>query len=217
MIRNGLPEITTKFPGLIRFSVCLGVCVFWLGTAFAQPMQTPYIARWYNSKDAAVSLRFDDNLKSHVRFVIPLLNKYGIKASFMVSPGKRNFKQYDDFWKREVPAMGHDLGNHTMHHRGAGNIEAADYEIGEATKLLTKLYPDRGELLLFASGGGKKWGGERWGNADDNYKSLVNKYNLIDLYDGDHPAFAVDNKTPVDDLLAIIHKYANTKNFFFNL
>jgi hypothetical protein len=165
--------------------VCLN---FMVSGVAASP--NPHIARWYENKKAAVSLRFDDSLESHVEYVIPKLNEYGIKATFMVTPGRTQYRKYKDFWENEIPKMGHHLGNHTMHHRGANSLIVADYEIGEVSRLLWKLYPDQSKLKVFASGGGKKWGGVDWELAppDYEYKNFVKKYSLIDLYDGKHPA-----------------------------
>ena len=154
--------------------------------------QLPEIAKWYNNHVCAVSLRFDDNLDSHVEFVIPLLNKYGFKATFMINPG-RNFEQYKDFWENQLPKMGHRWGNHTWHHTGANTPEEAEFEIGEVSKLIWKLYPNESKLNVFASGGGEEWGGKRWSKALPSYKEIVKKYYLIDLYDGNHPALGLNS------------------------
>lgn len=154
----------------------------------------PKIARWYNDNDAAISLRFDDSLGSHVNTVIPFLNQYDFKVTFLVNPGRKHYKKYKDFWEKEVPQMGHSLGNHTMHHTGAKTLEEADYEIGEASKTIWALYPGYSKLLVFASGGSRKWGGKRWENTSKEYKGLVEKYYLIDLYDGAHPSIDVNSK-----------------------
>ncbi len=163
----------------------------------AQNKDLPYIAKWYNNKKAAVSLRFDDGLESHVKFVIPTLNKYGIPGTFMVNPERTSlisgYKSNREFWEKEVPKMRHKLGNHTMNHVGAENLEQAEYEIGEVAKLIWRLYPDDSKLHVFASGGGEYWGGKRWHEADSSYKKLVDKYHMIDLYDGNHPAIGAVN------------------------
>ena len=152
----------------------------------------PQIARWYNNHDCAVSLRFDDNDPSHIKFVIPQLNKYGFKGTFMVNPG-RNYKKYKDFWEKVLPQMGHKLGNHTWHHHGAKNPKEAEFEIGEVSKLIWKLYPEETKLNVFASGGGELWGGNRWHKSSDEYKAITKKYHLIDLYDGNHPGIELNS------------------------
>jgi hypothetical protein len=165
----------------------------------AQVRQLPEIAKWYNNYDCAVSLRFDDNDESHIEYVIPLLNKYGFKATFMINPG-RNYDEYKDFWENQLPQMGHRWGNHTWHHKGAKNPEEAEYEIGEVSKLIWKLYPNESKLNVFASGGGEEWGGKRWSEALPVYKGIVKKYDLIDLYDGNHPAISLNSDYPLQDI-----------------
>jgi len=154
-------------------------------------LEAPHIAKWYNNLNCAVSLRFDDNLNSHVNYVVPMLNKYDIKATFMVNPGRNNciinYNNNKDFWENELPHMGHRIGNHTWNHNGAANLEEAEYEIGEASKLIWKIFPNESKLNVFASGGGEKWGGERWHRTSSLYKEIPKKYHLIDLYDGKHP------------------------------
>lgn len=162
-------------------------------SSYAAEPNDPSIARWHGNKLAAVSLRFDDSLESHVKYVIPKLNENGMKATFMINPGKDRYKKYKSFWENQVPRMGHDLGNHTMHHKGARTLEEADSEIGEVARLIWRLYPDRSRLMVFASGGGgKKWGGKYWGQADPEYMEFKKKYELIDLYDGKHPGQSAD-------------------------
>ena len=103
----------------------------------------PRLAKWYNDFECAISLRFDDNLTSHIKYVIPVLNEFNFKATFMTNPGRNNllisYNKHKKFWENEVQLMGHRLGNHTMHHQGAKNMEEAEYEIGEPSKIIWKL------------------------------------------------------------------------------
>jgi peptidoglycan/xylan/chitin deacetylase (PgdA/CDA1 family) len=169
--------------------------------------EKPYIAKWYLNKKAAVSLRFDDSCKTHVRHAIPILNRFNIKGTFMVIPGRRAYQQEKSFWEKSVLEMGHHLGNHTWNHRGATTLEKADFEIGAVSKLIWKMKPDQSELLVFASGGGgKKWGGRHWRNADKGYKQLIQKYHLIDLYDGTHPSISADTTTNAREMLKAAKK-----------
>jgi len=153
----------------------------------------PEIAKWFNDYDCAVSLRFDDNHKTHVQFVIPLLNKYNFKATFMINPG-RYYKKYKDFWESEMPKMGHRWGNHTWHHKGAQNLEEAEFEIGEVSKLIWKLYPLESKLNVFASGGGELWGGKRWHKTSPEFWDISKKFHLIDVYDGKHSSFELNSE-----------------------
>ena len=171
----------------------------------------PRIARWYQDREGAVSLRFDDTLESHITIAIPLLNQHGFKGTFMVNPGTGRYREHRDFWEREVPAMGHRLGNHTMNHHGARNLEEADYEIGEGARTIWSAYPKESKLLVFASGGGKKWGGKDWEKADAAYLAIPRKYHQIDLYDGKHLSHRVDARSRLDDLCALLDTAAVEK------
>ena len=165
------------------------------------------IASWHRNLEAAVSLRFDDGLESHATTVIPQLNAHGYHATFLVSPGTRQYRARQEFWEQVVPAMGHRLGNHTMNHNGARSVEEADYEIGEAARTIRRVQPAGSRLLVFASGGGRKlWGGREWEEADPAYRQLVGKYHLIDLYDGEHPSLSARSSMGSGDLCAALDR-----------
>lgn len=160
----------------------------------------PFISKWYRNKKASISLRFDDSTKDHVKTVIPLLDKYQLTGIFMINPGRPTYQKQKKFWECEFTKTKHKLGNHTWNHKGAKTLKEADFEIGAAARLIWKLYPNDSKLMVFASGGGEKWNGHRWSDAGAAYKSLLNKYHLIDLYDGKHPSLRCDSNKSVEDL-----------------
>jgi len=162
------------------------------------------IARWYQDHEGAVTLRFDDGDDSHITTVIPLLSKYDIKATFMVNPGKRQYREHKDVWERKVPSLGHRLGNHTMNHRGARSITEAEYEIGEAAQVIQRVYAGETKLMVFASGGGEKWGGADWEQASPEYRDLVAQYHLIDLYDGKFTSHLIKGSSTVEELCSLV-------------
>jgi peptidoglycan/xylan/chitin deacetylase (PgdA/CDA1 family) len=78
------------------------------------PAQSPPNAfRWPDGKRVAVSFSFDDARASQVDTGIPLLDKYGVKATFFVNPP--NLKKRLDGWKKAA-ASGQEIGNHTNSH-----------------------------------------------------------------------------------------------------
>ena len=172
---------------------------------------TAKVAKWYRNFDGAVSLRFDDNRDSHVEVVVPTLDRYGIKATFMVNPGKDDYVENRDFWEREVVSRGHRLGNHTMHHRGARTLEEAEYEIGEAARILRSVQKDESDLMVFAAGGLTYWGDAEWEKSSHSYKSLAEKFLLIDLYDGFHRAKHVHSTHTSKDLCVLVRKAIETE------
>ncbi len=185
---------------VLQASILICLVLASLTTTPVSGNDAPRIARWYQNYGGAVSLRFDDSLESHVTTAIPLLNQYGFKATFMVNPGTKRYRAHQDFWERQVPAMGHRLGDHTMNHNGARDLGEADYEIGEAARVIWRISPQESKLLVFASGGGKRWGGREWEQADPSYRRIVEKYHLIDLYDGKHPQLSVNAKLGTKEL-----------------
>ncbi|MDP4223784.1 MAG: polysaccharide deacetylase family protein [Bacteroidota bacterium] len=74
---------------------------------------------WPEGKAMALSLTFDDARLSQIDTGISLLDKYGVKATFYVSPG--NMIERADKWKIVVQ-NGHDIGNHTVNHPCTGNF-----------------------------------------------------------------------------------------------
>lgn len=172
----------------IPFMIALSVLMLAPMGQSAAAGETATVARWYGNHDGAVSLRFDDNRESHIEIVVPALNRYGFRSTFLVNPGKERYIQRRNFWEGEVVAKGHRLGNHTMHHDGAKSLAEAEYEIGEADKILRSVQNDPTSLMVFAAGGLTRWGGRRWEESSEPYKRLVERYHLIDLYDGSHGA-----------------------------
>lgn len=75
--------------------------------------------QWPEGKRAAISLSFDDARVSQVDAGLPLLDRYGVKATFYLSP--QNIEQRQDAW-RNAAAHGHEMGNHTMTHPCSGNF-----------------------------------------------------------------------------------------------
>ena len=193
----------------IKHSIIFFILTFFVGMccideSCSREVPIPRIAKWYENRAGAISLRFDDALESHVKTVIPYLNNFNIKATFMVSPGRSNYKRYESFWEHNVPAMGHLLGNHTMNHHGAKNMTEAEYEIGTPAKIIWRLYPDTSKLIAFASGGGELWAGKQWEHADRDIKKLVEQYHLIDLYDGNHPSQLCTSNTTLQQLSDLV-------------
>ena len=76
--------------------------------------------QWPEGKKMGLSLTFDDARLSQPDKGIPLLDKYGIKATFYISPD--NMVQRLDAWKKAV-VNGHDIGNHSLVHPCTGNFD----------------------------------------------------------------------------------------------
>ena len=69
--------------------------------------------QWPEGKKMGLSITFDDARLTQVDKGIPLLDEYGVKATFYLSPV--NMLQRVDGWKKAV-SKGHDIGNHSLVH-----------------------------------------------------------------------------------------------------
>jgi len=73
---------------------------------------------WPAGKKAALSLSFDDARPSQVERALPVLDAFGVPATFYVQC--HNVERRLDDWRRAV-ARGHEIGNHTLSHPCTGN------------------------------------------------------------------------------------------------
>jgi len=78
---------------------------------------------WPGGRKAAISLTFDDGLLSQLNIAIPLLDKFGFKATFYINPSG-DYKSLLKPWK-DVADSGHEIGNHTLTHPCSCNFDFA--------------------------------------------------------------------------------------------
>ena len=76
------------------------------------------ICRWYDGKKAALSFRFDDSHATHIEKAVPMLNEFDQVGTFLINPDREAYQQYHEVWENDVVRQGHELGDHTMLHRG---------------------------------------------------------------------------------------------------
>lgn len=124
-----------------------------LTTGFGEPR----IARFQGGADAAISLEFDDSMKSQVDNALPLLKRKGIRATFFINPGVTHYQPIKNSFEREAKRAGHELGNHTWQHRGAKTPAELESEVQQAETVLTRIYGKRPRLKSFAQPGGVPW------------------------------------------------------------
>lgn len=116
---------------------------------------SPHAAIWPGQRRAAISLSFDDHLRSQLEHALPVLNRYGVKGTFYVIPGAGSlFERHIDAW-RKVYADGHEIANHTIAHPCSEkhafisaehalenwSLERIEADIDEATARLKALLP----------------------------------------------------------------------------
>jgi len=150
------------------------------------------ISKWYDGRQAALSIRFDDSHPTHLSKAIPILREYGFRGTFMVNPGghppnsrKRSaFEEHRNEWEACARRGDQEFANHTLHHSGALDDESMEYEIGQASKAIWRLFPDRSKLLALNLGGGTRW------ETTKTLRYYLDKYQLFD---------ASTNSTGMDD------------------
>lgn len=74
---------------------------------------------WPEGKTFGLSLTWDDGRESQPTIGLPLLDKYGVKATFYVLPSAVE-KQLGG-WKKVVKS-GHEIANHSLNHPCSGNF-----------------------------------------------------------------------------------------------
>ncbi|MGC4042450.1 MAG: polysaccharide deacetylase family protein [Armatimonas sp.] len=118
---------------------------------------TPEITPYRDGRVAAISLQFDDSMNSQIQNAIPLLAKYKAFATFFICPGTGHYKPNAKVWESDVLRAGHEIGNHTLNHKGANSVSEAESEIKGCSEILTRIYGNRPRLLPFATPGGVPW------------------------------------------------------------
>lgn len=138
---------------------------------------------WPEGKNAAISLSFDDARSSQIDCGLPILDKYGVKATFYVlaaQPYDRVDERLNS-WRQAV-ANGHEIGNHTLMHPCSGNfawsrqnalenytLEIMSKEIDQANDVITKLLGVK--PVTFAYPAGQKFVGR--GKTLKSYVPLI--------------------------------------------
>ena len=135
---------------------------------------TPEVMEFKDGKRAALSLQFDDSMETQADTAIPLMNERGLVGTFFVNPGLERYRNRRDTWEVVCPEHGHELANHTLRHQGAADYDEADHEIGESSRHIWALYPDRSKLLPFLRGGGTTWGSSR-----ERVRTLMDRHFLF--------------------------------------
>jgi Polysaccharide deacetylase len=112
------------------------------------------ICRWFNDKQAALSIRFDDSHPTHLSVAVPLLDEYGLRGTFMINPGRSDFQSHQPEWEAIAKTGRHEFDNHSSHHRGAMSDLELAREIGDAAQYIWSLFPDQSRIVALNLGGG---------------------------------------------------------------
>jgi hypothetical protein len=113
---------------------------------------------WPDGAKAAVSLTFDDGMRSQREVGVPLLNRYGLCATFYVNP-RDDYATMLAEWRVAAEA-GHEIANHTVNHPCSKNFsfisesgrrsleemsfDDISWEIDETNRRLREVLPNQG-------------------------------------------------------------------------
>lgn len=141
---------------------------------------------WPEGKKMALSLSFDDARTVQLTSAVPLLNEYGIKATFFLTVSSIIANKTAWAW-RIVAKEGHEIGNHTMNHpcsinygfsgsHSLENLSMADMkkELLEANRKIKQIIGVK--PVVFAYPCGQTYIGR--GTKTQSYVPLVAKYFL---------------------------------------
>lgn len=81
------------------------------------------IAKWRNFKTAALTITFDDGIRSQFTTAVPMLNERSLKGSFYIVTnyvGKGFTPDWDTLNK--VALEGHEIGSHSRNHANIANL-----------------------------------------------------------------------------------------------
>jgi hypothetical protein len=84
---------------------------------------------WPENYASAISLTFDDGYPSHLDFVVPNLDRRGLRATFYLTPQGSESTTSPRSWRRvlkrwlPVSRAGHEIGNHSLTHPCSLNIQ----------------------------------------------------------------------------------------------
>lgn len=137
------------------------------------------VARWHDDKACAFILMFDDSCVSHVKNVMPLLQKAGIPGTFYVNPGSGQYGANRSTWEVEVPKLGYELANHTMTHKGGATDADIEKEIAGCNEAIHKATPALPwpRLVSYGQPGGIKK--EMWSISKDALQAILDRNHLI--------------------------------------
>jgi peptidoglycan/xylan/chitin deacetylase (PgdA/CDA1 family) len=135
--------------------------VIWAGHAKAESkLGDTTILKWKEGKKAVFLLAFDDSCQSHVKTVVPELQKRGMVGTFYTTPGSGQYALQRTTWEKELPKNPAVVyGNHTFSHRGVTTTEQLDSDLAKANDVIHACYRDRKPpwLISFGRPGGVPW------------------------------------------------------------
>ena len=113
------------------------------------------VKKWADNKKSAFTFSFDDSFESQYTYALPVLDKYGMKATFFViagavTDGPPQDWRYGYWWQfRNMAAEGHEIAAHTMTHPDLTKLPIGDiytpntltYELYQSQQIIEQKIP----------------------------------------------------------------------------
>lgn len=110
-----------------------------------EPQDNIYLADFPENKRAAISFMFDDGEKDVYVNALPILDKYGFKATIPVVAGLVAKSDEDTFWGswaewRDAADRGFEIADHSMDHRDSRELHGSDFDVSidQAKEMIEK-------------------------------------------------------------------------------
>ncbi|HSJ04389.1 MAG TPA: polysaccharide deacetylase family protein, partial [Verrucomicrobium sp.] len=166
------------------------------------------IARWKDDCSAAFLLMFDDSWPSHFQVAAPELVKRGMIATFYINPAKGEYQKFATEWQDKLWKQGMVYGNHTMTHKGVKDMESAEWEIGECSRIIRQIGEGKADRLVSYGQPGVPQ--DAWKITPAQLEELLKKHHLVS-----RPAFdghgAVYHLKTAAEMLALADKAIASK------
>lgn len=122
------------------------------------------IAKWFNNRNGAISISLDDGSMSQYSYGVPVLEKYGINATFGLvtqwteenpsSSAEKGTFAVDKFgWKQanELISKGNEIASHNYYHSKMDTLSAAEalFQMKESRIVTEKLLNSRVYTFIF--------------------------------------------------------------------
>jgi hypothetical protein len=107
---------------------------------------------WPDGRQCAISLTFDDGMRSHLEVAVPRLEERGFHGTFYLNPRGDDWLDALAPWQ-PVQAAGHEIGNHTMAHPCNLNtdpnllswtLDMIEQDVRETQRRLDLAFPGQG-------------------------------------------------------------------------
>ncbi len=163
MVQNSsIPVVCSRVARAIAACLMLAFAVAPLGARAQTAWFTQGASLWgsYPSVPprAQVSITFDDGWASQYDAALPVLNAYGVRATFYITTAYLDHEEYPGFMTaeqvRSLARAGHEIGGHTVTHRDLTTLRAGDLlrELSSSKRTLERVTGTRVTSLAYPFG-----------------------------------------------------------------